>query len=64
MGQAIHIRMHRQLRRAGIAALLALAGGAGEAQEQRRPVFTSRVDLVITDVVVRDNKGQFISNLR
>ncbi len=44
--------------------LLALAAGAGEAQEQRRPDFTSRVDLVTTDVVVRDNKGQFIADLK
>jgi VWFA-related protein len=47
-----------------LGALLALAGGAGEAQEPRRPVFTSRVDLVISDVVVRDDKGQFISDLK
>jgi VWFA-related protein len=64
MGLAIHGRLRRQLRRAAIGALLALAGGAGEAQEQRRPDFTSRVDLITTDVVVRDNKGQFIADLK
>ena len=63
MDSAIHTRP-RQLRRAAIGALLALAGGAGEAQEQRRPDFTSRVNLVTTDVVVRDNKGQFIADLK
>jgi VWFA-related protein len=64
MGSAIPTTSRRQLRRAAIGALLALAGGAGEAQEQRRPDFTSRVDLVTTDVVVRDNKGQFIADLK
>ena len=50
-----------------IAALLIfplLAAAAGLAQEQRKPDFTSRVDLVTTDVVVRDNKGQFLSDLK
>jgi VWFA-related protein len=39
--------------------------GAGvQAQDQRRPDFTSRVELVTTDVVVRDNGGQFIADLK
>ena len=63
MGLPTHVRLRRRLRRAALAALLALAGGAGEAQEERPRVFTSRVDLVITDVVVRDTKGQFIADL-
>ena len=33
-------------------------------QDQRRPDFTSRVELVTTDVVVRDNTGQFIADLK
>jgi VWFA-related protein len=64
MGLTIHVTTRRLLSRAALGALLALAGGAGEAQEPRRPVFTSRVDLVISDVVVRDDKGQFISDLK
>lgn len=43
---------------------LLLAGASGDAQEQRKPDFTSRVDLVTTDVVVRDGKGQFIADLK
>src|SRR3712207_2157491 len=35
-------------------------GGA----DQRRPDFVSRVDLVMTDVIVRDNKGQFVADLK
>ena len=44
--------------------ILALAGIAGHAQDQRKPDFTSRVELVTTDVVVRDNRGQFIADLK
>ena len=33
-------------------------------QDQRKPVFRSSVELVITDVVVRDNSGQFLSDLK
>jgi VWFA-related protein len=32
--------------------------------DQRPPVFTSRVDLVMTDVIARDNKGQFVADLK
>ena len=46
------------------ALLLALTGTAVHAQDQRRPDFTSRVELVTTDVVVRDSNGQFISDLK
>jgi VWFA-related protein len=35
-----------------------------QAQDQRKPDFTSRVELVTTDVVVRDNSGQFIADLK
>ena len=45
---------------AGIAGLVAQA----QDQDQRRPDFTSRVELVTTDVVVRDNTGQFIADLK
>ena len=45
------------LRVACVAQAVVLAGLAGEAQEQRKPDFTSRVDLVTTDVVVRDKQG-------
>lgn len=33
-------------------------------QDQRKPVFRSSVELVITDVVVRDRNGQFLSDLK
>ncbi len=35
-----------------------------DAQDQRRPDFTTRVELVTTDVVVRDSAGQFIADLK
>jgi VWFA-related protein len=41
-----------------------MAGVVAQAQDQRKPDFTSRVDLVTTDVVVRDNTGQFIADLK
>jgi VWFA-related protein len=40
------------------------AAVAIQAQDQRKPDFTSRVELVTTDVVVRDNNGQFIADLK
>jgi len=45
---------------------LTMAGVVAQAQDQdqRRPDFTSRVELVTTDVVVRDNTGQFIADLK
>ena len=43
---------------------LALLGVAVQAQDQRRPDFTTRVDLVTTDVIVRDYNGQFIADLK
>ncbi len=43
---------------------LTMAGVVAQAQDQRKPDFTSRVDLVTTDVVVRDNTGQFIADLK
>ena len=44
--------------------MLTAIGVVASAQEQRRPDFTSRVELVTTDVVVRDNSGQFIADLK
>jgi VWFA-related protein len=41
-----------------------IAATASAQQDQRRPDFTSRVELVTTDVVVRDNSGQFIADLK
>jgi VWFA-related protein len=41
-----------------------MAGVVAQAQDQRKPDFTSRVELVTTDVVVRDNSGQFIADLK
>ncbi|HEU4693125.1 MAG TPA: VWA domain-containing protein, partial [Vicinamibacterales bacterium] len=43
---------------------LTMAGVVAKAQDQRKPDFTSRVELVTTDVVVRDNTGQFIADLK
>jgi VWFA-related protein len=37
---------------------------AGQQQDQRKPDFKSRVELVTTDVVVRDKSGQFLSDLK
>ena len=51
-------------RLACVAQAVLLAGLTGEAQQQRKPDFTSRVDLVTTDVVVRDKKGQFLADLK
>jgi VWFA-related protein len=50
--------------------VVAMAGALVQAQDQRKPEdqrkpdFTSRIELVRTDVVVRDNNGQFISDLK
>ena len=55
------------------ALLLALASAAVQAQNPQQPApqqpapgqpFQSRVELVTTDVVVRDNNGQFIADLK
>src|ERR1043165_1890402 len=46
------------------ALVLTMAGVVAQAQDQRKPEFTSRVELVTTDVVVRDNSGQFIADLK
>ena len=47
------------------AALAAGPASQAQAQDQRKPDFTpSRVELVTTDVVVRDNNGQFIADLK
>jgi VWFA-related protein len=53
-------------------ALLAAAPAAQDNKPQppaaggdpQREVFRSRVDLVMTDVIVRDNKGQFVADLK
>ena len=60
-------RMQAISRRQGTCAsalLLATIGAVVQAQDQRKPDFTSRVELVTTDVVVRDNTGQFIADLK
>src|SRR4051812_25833654 len=46
--------------------MLTLAGVAvqGQQDQRRTPDFTSVVELVTTDVVVRDNNGQFIADLK
>jgi VWFA-related protein len=49
-------------RPAALLLFLLLAAAAGGAQE-RKPDFTSRVDLVTMDVVVRDRAGQFLPDL-
>jgi len=54
----------RRQARCACALLLATIGVAIQAQDQRKPDFTSRVELVTTDVVVRDNNGQFIADLK
>jgi VWFA-related protein len=56
-----------------VATAFALAGGLAAAGDQTRPpaeeaqqqpTFRARVDLVTTDVIVRDGKGQFVADLR
>jgi VWFA-related protein len=54
----------RQWRCASALSMVLAAGASGGAQDQRKPDFTSRVELVTTDVVVRDNRGQFIADLK
>ena len=54
----------RREARCACALLLATTAVAIQAQDQRKPDFTSRVELVTTDVVVRDNNGQFIADLK
>src|SRR5215211_7038392 len=51
-------------RKCAWALVVTAVGVVASAQEQRRPDFTSRVELVTTDVVVRDNSGQFIADLK
>jgi VWFA-related protein len=50
------------------ALVLALTGAAVQAQDPKPPAqgepFRTRVELVTTDVVVRDNSGQFVSDLK
>jgi len=46
------------------ALVVTMAGVVAQAQDQRKPDFPSRVELVTTDVVVRDNSGQFIADLK
>src|SRR5687767_242285 len=46
------------------ALILTTIGAVLQAQDQRKPDFTSRVEVVTTDVVVRDNSGQFIADLK
>jgi VWFA-related protein len=55
----------RHLARWAVAALaLAPLALAGQQPDQRKPDFKSRVELVTTDVVVRDKSGQFLSDLK
>ena len=70
--------MHAHLPRLNVwlsAVVLALVSAAPAAQDNKpqppatdpdgqREVFRSRVDLVMTDVIVRDNKGQFVADLK
>jgi VWFA-related protein len=54
----------RRQAKCALALVLTMAAVVVQAQDQRRPDFTSRVELVTTDVVVRDNNGQFIADLK
>jgi VWFA-related protein len=57
--------LSRRLARWAVTALvLAPLAVAGRQQDQRKPDFRSRVELVTTDVVVRDKNGQFLSDLK
>src|SRR5688572_26067862 len=61
----VQARLSRlRTRLAAFLTLPLLVAAAGDAQEQRKPDFASRVDLVTMDVVVRDNKGQFLPDLK
>jgi len=39
-------------------------GGQQPVATDQRPVFQSRVDLITTDVIVRDSNGQFVADLK
>jgi VWFA-related protein len=54
----------RRQAKCALALALTTAAVVVQAQDQRKPDFTSRVELVTTDVVVRDNTGQFIADLK
>jgi VWFA-related protein len=54
----------RRQAKCAFAVALTMTCVVAQAQDQRRPDFTSRVELVTTDVVVRDNTGQFIADLK
>jgi VWFA-related protein len=48
---------------AGVAALL-IAALAGVSAQEQKPTFSVGVTLVTTDVIVRDDKGQFVADLK
>jgi VWFA-related protein len=58
------LAVSRRQAKCAFALALTMAGVVAQAQDQRKPDFTSRVELVTTDVVVRDNSGQFIADLK
>ncbi len=45
-------------------ATASLSGQQSTTQSPQRPIFTSQVDLVSLDVIVRDKNGQFVPDLR
>ena len=46
-----------------LSAVLSVLLGAQAGPQAPRPLIRSGVNLVVTDVIVRDEKGQFVSNL-
>ena len=61
------IRFMRNTANALIAAIFVLAAGIGLLARQtapQQPTFRVAVDLVTTDVIVRDQRDQFVSDLK
>lgn len=47
-----------------LAGVAAVAGVSSQEQTPTRPTFSAAVTLVTTDVIVRDDKGQFVASLK
>jgi VWFA-related protein len=52
------------MQRIGGAVALLLTALAGVSAQEQKPTFTTGVTLVTTDVIVRDDKGQFVADLK
>jgi VWFA-related protein len=55
---------NRGMHRTRAVAVLLLAALAGVSAQEQKPTFSVGVTLVTTDVIVRDQKGQFVADLK